>query len=273
MSIKTKDGKTHQSAVLVGDNGLPIDAIATIAGSYIFIENIASPLLYGGAVVTLPVGSDLTPVTTAKARYTGRYVLITHDKQIYYIDRQSINISARTFTISRSDNSQVTPASIDLSVGWIIAEADIVNRMATTSAAKIDSIDFRDMHFQMQLDGDPVTVRGDKGNVLEPKPDGSLDVNEGVKEGGVYGNLDMPLANTPYEVKVGTSILANRRALVVTATATGLYWGTDSSVTVATGTPLMKSQTLSININPTSSFRLFLIRASTGGSARIVEIP
>jgi hypothetical protein len=154
----------------MGDNGLPIDGIATISGSYIFIEDKVNSLSYtaGSSTVTLPAGADLTPVTTAKNRYTGRYVLITNDGQILYINRQSIDIGARTFTVSRSDSSQITPVSIDLTPGWKVAEADIVNRMATTSAAKIDSVEFRDMQFQLQLDGDPVTLLNQDGEGINP---------------------------------------------------------------------------------------------------------
>lgn len=154
----------------MGDNGLPIDGIATISGSYVFIEDLVNPLEYtpGSSTVTLPVGSDLTPVTTAKARYTGRYVLLTNDGQILYINRQSINVAARSFTISRSDSSQITPVAIDLTPGWKVAEADIVNRMATTAAAKIDTVEFRDMQFQLELDGDPVSILDSGGNKIDP---------------------------------------------------------------------------------------------------------
>jgi hypothetical protein len=164
MSFKTRDGKTHQSSVLIGENGLPVDSIATISGSYVFLEDIVNPVVYSGGTVTLPVGADLTALTTAKARYTGKYILLTNSDQLYYIDRQTINVAARSFVISSSDKSQVNPPSIDLSAGWTIAEADIVNRLATTSAAKIDNIEFRDIHFQMELDGDPVTVIDGDGN-------------------------------------------------------------------------------------------------------------
>lgn len=166
MSYKSKDGKTHQSTILIGENGFPVDTIATISGSYIFIEEL-SPLTYVSGTVTLPAGSDLTPVTVAKARYTGKYVLVTNDNSIYYINRSTIDIANRTFTISLNDKNQVTPNSIDLSVGWTVAEADIVNRVATTSSAKIDSVEFRDLQFQMQLDGDPVTVINASGDLVD----------------------------------------------------------------------------------------------------------
>lgn len=204
MSFKTRDGKTHQSTVLIGENGLAVDAISTISGSYVFIFDETNPLVYtaGSATVTLPVTSDLTPVTTARPRYTGRYVLITNDNKIYYINRQSIDVGARTFVISRSDSAQINPPSIDLGPGWQVAEADIVNRMATTSAAKIDSIEFRDMHFQMQLDGDPVTLTDDDGDKLDINPDGSINV---VVQGSAAGlpstiNLNMPVQGSEYTI-------------------------------------------------------------------------
>ena len=183
MSLKTRDGKTHQSSVLVGENGLPIDGIATISGSYIFLTG-PETLTYspGGATVTLPVGYDLTPVTTAKARYTGRYILLTNDSQIYYIDRSSIDVVARTFSISKSDKIAITPASIDLSGGWTIAEADIVNRLATTSAAKIENVEFKDLHFQLQIDGDPVTVVDKDGELVDFATEATqLDNNQELK--------------------------------------------------------------------------------------------
>lgn len=204
MSYKTRDGKTHQSTVLITDSGLPVDGVATISGSYVFLTSDVDPITYsaGSATVTLPVGNDLSVVSTAKARYTGRYVLITKDNQIYYINRQSIDVGARTFVISRSDSSQITPASIDLSPGWQVAEADIVNRLATTSAAKIDSIEFRDMHFQFQLDGDPVTLTDDDGDKLDINPDGSITA---VVPGSTVGlpstiNLNMPVQGSEYTI-------------------------------------------------------------------------
>lgn len=202
MSLKTRDGKTHQSTVLITDSGLPVDGIATISGSYVFLTSDVDPITYsaGSATVTLPVGNDLSAVSTAKARYTGRYVLITKDNQIYYINRQSIDVGARTFVISRSDSSQITPANIDLSPGWQVAEADIVNRLATTSAAKIDSIEFRDMHFQMQLDGDPVTLTDDDGDKLDINPDGSINVVIQGQSAGVptTRTLNMPIEGDEY---------------------------------------------------------------------------
>lgn len=210
MSFKTRDGKTHQSTVIMGENGLAVDAIATISGSYVFLENSTEPLEYTAvsATVTLPVGSDLGPVSTAKARYTGRYVLITQDNAIYYINRQSIDVSNRTFTISRSDATQINPLTVNLSPGWTVAEADIVNRMATTSAAKINNVEFRDMHFQLQLDGDPVTVTDDDGDKLNINPDGSINARiQGlVVNSPTIVNLNMPMQGAEYYIDLPINV-------------------------------------------------------------------
>lgn len=209
MSFKTRDGKTHQSSVLMSESGLPIDGIATIAGSYIFLEgNAVLNYQSGSATVTLPSGNDLTPLTTAKARYTGKYILLSAEGTIYYIDRQSIDVPSRTFKISLSDKAQATPASIDTSEGWQIAEADIVNRLATTSQAKVDSIEFRDMQFQLQLDGDPVTVRGENGNTLEPNNDGSINVvdnNEAASTPTIL-NTNLTTVGTEYQIDIPVTV-------------------------------------------------------------------
>lgn len=208
MSFKTKDGKTHQSSVLISENGLPVDSIATISGSYVFLEGLLPLVSYSGGVVTLPAGYDLDPVTVAKARYTGKYILLTKDHKIYYIDRVSIDVSAGTFLVSTSDKNQVNPLTIDLSAGWTIAEADIVNRLATTSSAKIDSIEFRDMQFNLTLDGDPVTIIDKDGDELDINPDGSINARV---QGLVVGlpqtiNMDLPTLGTEYVVNLPITV-------------------------------------------------------------------
>lgn len=122
-------------------------------------------------------------------------------------------------------------------------------------------------------DGDNIAIISSTGTELKINPTGSIDVVEGVKTGGVYGAMSMPTAGTAYEVKVGASALANRKVVYVTATTTGIYWGTDNLVTIATGTPLMNNQVLTITTDPNSSFKVFLVSASNNRTARVVEIP
>lgn len=189
-SFKTGSGnkKLQPGTVLIGENGLPVDTIATISGSYQIIKNTTSPLIYNAGVVTVNNAISLIPARGHKTRYTGKLILQTVDKGLYFIDKVSLDDTTKTFNIYNDENKTSIPVSIDLSAGWIIAEAEIVNRLATTGAAKIDSIEFRDMQFQMELDGDPVTVRGENGNTLEPNPDGSINI------GGTV-NVDTDLTN------------------------------------------------------------------------------
>jgi hypothetical protein len=166
-SFKTGNKKLQPGTVLIGENGLPVDTIATISGSYQLIVNNTDSLAYAAGVVTVPVSVDLNPVRYHKSRYTGRLILETSDKAVYFIDRTSVVDATKSFSISFAIDQAPYPATIDLSPGWIIAEAEIVNRLATTSAAKIDSIEFRDMQFQLELDGDPVTVVDEDGNLVD----------------------------------------------------------------------------------------------------------
>lgn len=168
--------KLQPGTVIVGENGLPVDTIATISAAYQIIQDSPTTLSYAAGVVTVNNSVNLAPVRGHKSRYTGRLVLKTKDDAVYFIDKVSVDDTSKTFNIYSNDSQTVIPPSVDTSAGWTIAEAEIVNRLATTSAAKIDSIEFRDMQFQLELDGDPVTVRGQNGNTLEPNADGSINI-------------------------------------------------------------------------------------------------
>lgn len=196
-SFKTgsSNKKLQPGTVIVGENGLPVDTIATISGSYQIVYNTTTPLSYTAGVVTVNSVISLLPVRGHKSRYTGKLILQTVDKGMYFIDKVSVDDSTKSFLIYSDEDQTSVPPSIDLSAGWIIAEAEIVNRLATTSSAKIDSVEFRDMQFQFELDGDPVTVRGENGNTLEPNPDGSINI------GGVV-NVDTDLTNVEDKLDV-----------------------------------------------------------------------
>jgi hypothetical protein len=140
----------------------------------------------------------------------------------------------------------------------VAAEATIVNA---------------DIDVSLDSTEDSVAIKSSTGIEMDINPDGSVTVVEGLRTGGVYGALSMPSAGTAYEAKVGVSALANRRSLQITATTAGIYWGTDASVTVATGSPLMNNQSISFDSDPNSTFRVFLVSATINRTARIVEIP
>lgn len=163
-----------------------------------------------------------------------------------------------------------TPSKLDQRQILQNVHDEATGTLRTTAAATIVNADI-----DVALDSteDNVAIRSSTGVELAINPNGSIDIVEGVKQGGVYGLMSMPLAGTAYEVKVGVSALLNRRVVTVTATSTGIYWGLDSSVTVSTGTPLMNNQVLTITTDPDNLFKLYLVSAATNRTARIVEIP
>lgn len=97
-------------------------------------------------------------------------------------------------------------------------------------------------------------------------------VQDGLSQGGVQGNLELTLANTAYEAKVGVSRLANRKSLIITA-LDGMYWGYDNTVTISNGTPLKKNQQIVFAIDPDSTFQVWLVSDSAVSNARITESP
>ena len=99
---------------------------------------------------------------------------------------------------------------------------------------------------------------------------GELTVVDGLSNGGVFGNLNLVTANTAYEAKVGVSALTNRKSLIITA-LDDMYWGYTNTVTSANGSPLYKNQTIIFDINPNSSFTIFLLSTANNKNARIAE--
>lgn len=161
---------------------------------------------------------------------------------------------------SKLDNRQMLQGAYDEATG----------SFRTTSNSTIVNADI-----DVALDSaeDHVAIRSSTGIEIGINPDGSIDVIEGLKSGGVYGPLTLTSANTAYEAKVGVSSLSGRKALHITITSAGIYWGLDASVTTINGTPTFKNQTLVFSIDPSSSFKVFLVSASTNSTVRIVEVP
>lgn len=100
-----------------------------------------------------------------------------------------------------------------------------------------------------------------------------LKVVDGMRNGGVYGTLSIPTANTPVEVKVGGARLANRKFVQIVPNNNGLFYGLDSSVTTSTGTPVSNGQTVSFSVDPDSTFQVWLVGSANTKTAQIMEIP
>lgn len=100
-----------------------------------------------------------------------------------------------------------------------------------------------------------------------------LKVVDGLANGGVYGSLSVPTANTAVEAKVGASRLTNRKFLQIYSNNNGLFWGLDSSVTTSNGQPLVNGQVITFSIDPDSSFQVWLVGSSNSKSVQVTECP
>ena len=181
MSVKTRNqsqGKRiQQSSVITTRNGLPVDSYLTVEGTRPLHKGEAALLNYTSPTVTVPTNVDLEAVKVSSSKYTGKLVLVDSTGSLYFIDRHSIDNTTKTFNIYNEPDNLSSPNSISLDSGWVIAEANLVNKLATTSTAHIDEVEFNGFDVSFNLDGsaDSVSIV-DNGNKLKVNPDGSINV-------------------------------------------------------------------------------------------------
>lgn len=108
-------------------------------------------------------------------------------------------------------------------------------------------------------------------NPLQVTINGDAKIVNGLRQGGVYGNLNIPTVGVPVEVRVGASRLANRKFISISTTTINIWWGYDSSVTTATGTPLANNQFITFECDPDSTFQIWLVGSTANRTARITE--
>jgi hypothetical protein len=100
----------------------------------------------------------------------------------------------------------------------------------------------------------------------------NLKVQDGLKDGGVQGNLNLVTGGTSYEAKVGLAKLVGRKSLAITA-LDDMYWGYTSAVTTSSGTPLYKNQQIVFAVDSDSPFEIWLVASANNKNARIAESP
>lgn len=93
-----------------------------------------------------------------------------------------------------------------------------------------------------------------------------------MKNGGVHGTLTLTTLNTAYEAKVGASRLTGRKSLVIVA-QDNMFWGYDNTVTTSNGIPLLKNQSVIFDVDPDSTFQVWLVASASSKTAKIAESP
>lgn len=106
-------------------------------------------------------------------------------------------------------------------------------------------------------------------NMVASSANGELQTSDISNNGGVNGAITV--GTSAAEAKVGGSVYANRKNLIIIHNGTGkLYWGTSSGVTSANGMPLIKNTMISIPAGPNS--HIWLISDTAGQDIRVTEL-
>lgn len=109
---------------------------------------------------------------------------------------------------------------------------------------------------------------GSEDNFAEVNSNNELTVVDCANHGGLHGSLTV--GTTAVELKVGGTVLANRKFITMQATGSKVYWGYSNTVTTATGTRLYRNQTAIFPIGPGTS--VFLIADTAGIIVKIGEL-
>lgn len=80
----------------------------------------------------------------------------------------------------------------------------------------------------------------------------------------------MTVGTSAVELKVGGSVLANRKAVTMQAMDNSVYWGYSNTVTVSTGTRIFKNQFIPLPVGP--DIHVWLIADAAGKNVRIGEL-
>jgi hypothetical protein len=117
----------------------------------------------------------------------------------------------------------------------------------------------------------PIVIVGANTSGVPATPIGSsltgdLTVRDSINTLSINGAIS--ISTTAVEAKVGASRLTNRKFISITPTNGIIYWGSSSSVTIVSGTPVFKNQSLTMAF--TDNVAVWLISAATV-DVRIVE--
>jgi len=194
MTVRTrhprKKSAIAQGTAIVGRNGLPIDTVVVFDSSVPILTGTTTTVSYTSPTVTVNAAIDLTLLTTHEFRDTQLLAFTDSSGSRFFIDRPSINPTAKTFDIYSNITSDSfgaidlssAPASINTAAGWQFHELKWTNRLATSNATIIESVEFGGVDMDLKLNGkgpngDTVRITDSDGDELEINPDGSINVN------------------------------------------------------------------------------------------------
>jgi hypothetical protein len=177
-----------QGTAVLGRNGLPVDTCVSFDTSVPILTVVGTAITYATPVVTVDASVDLNLLIKHNNKNTQVLALEDSKHKKYYIDKNTINNTTKTFNIytefDASDPLNITfsspPTSINLGSGWSAHELKWVNRLAVTSDTIIENVEFGNVDMHVGLDGkagDSVRIVDIDGDELDVQPDGSVNVN------------------------------------------------------------------------------------------------
>lgn len=215
-------------------------------------------------------GDSLKVVTTANALPTGASTSANQSSELTLIGAVTETAPA-TDTASSGLNGRLQRIAQRLTSLLALIPASLGQKTMANSLAVVVASD------QTAI---PASQSGTWSNRITDGTDtvlvttnGDQKVVDGVRNGGVYGALSIPTANTPVEAKVGASRLTNRKFLEIYSNNNGLFWGLDNTVTTTSGVPLVNGQVLTFAIDPDSTFQVWLVGSTNSKSVQVVEAP
>lgn len=219
-------------------------------------------------VLTAAQITTLTPLTTVAVTQSGTWNINNISGTI------SLPTGASTSALQTTGNSSLS--SIDTktpALGQALAAASVP--VVLTAAQLITltpptTVTANQGTANTAANGWP-TKTTDGTDIALVTANGEQKVVDGLRNGGVFGALSVPTANTAVEAKVGASRLTNRKFLYIYSNNNGLFWGLDNTVTTSNGIPLVNGQVVSFSIDPDSTFQVWLVGSSNSKSAQIVE--
>lgn len=247
--------------------GQAVESQATARGGLIVATGVdAFNINNITGTVSLPTGASTSALQTTGntslstiATNTASLILAqgsTTSGQTGNLIMGAVTTAAPTYT-----TAQTSPLSLTTS-GALRVDASGASLSATVNQGTANTV----------ANGWPVKITDGTDTALVTA-NSDLKVVDGLRNGGTYSSLSVPTANTPVEAKVGASRLTNRKCLIITPNNAGMFWGLDSSVTTTSGQPLSNGQSITFEIDPDSSFAVFLVGSTNGKTANITEIP
>lgn len=261
------------------DNVAPVRITAQRAFHVNFRNNAGTEIGTSGAPVrvdptgttTQPVSAASLPLPTGAATETTLAKLTltqgsTTSGQSGPLVQGAVTTAAPSYTTAQTSPISLTTAGSLRTDTSSIAGNTVLTGNGTTGTGS--------QRVTIASDNTPYPIKiSDGTDTALVTTNGDQKVVDGLRNGSVYGAVNIPTANTAVEAKIGASRLTNRKFLYITIENNGIFWGYDNTVTTTSGFPTANGQVLTWAIDPDSTFQVWLVGSANNKNVHIGETP